>query len=661
MRRAICQCEPHHALAGEKRTWYFLYTPSTSLAKGARLKFDMQSNGRESDWELPVVTNKKGEGTLSLCFPSGKYVSAQKIEASDRIAPLYEFILPQAVEAGERVTIVLGEKEGEGDRKIAAQKTAQRRRPFFLSVDPSGKGQYEEPEVFTLDVRGGPLERIRILTPSFVTKNKRFDAVVRFEDAYGNLTHHAPEDTLIELSHEHLRENLSWKLFVPETGFISIPNLYFNEAGVYTLRLTNMQTGQVFRSVPIRCFQECEQQLFWGLLHGECERFDSTEQLEGCLRHFRDEQAFSFYGSSPFESAEETSNEVWKHIGQQLIDFNEEERFTTFVGFQWQGEPRTEGLRQIIYSKEQKALLRRKELKSNSLKKIYKSVASKELIAIPSFTMAKGCEYTFEQFDPDFERVAEIYNAWGCSEMTQKEKNPFPITSSKGGFQETAEGALQRALQRNCRIGFVAGGWDDRGVYEGLYESDQQQYMPGLTAILAPHHTRDALFEALYQRSCYATTGEKIILGFYIAGIPMGRETSTAIKPGLSVNRHISGYVAGSAPLSSVEIIRNGQVLHTFTPSDYFLDFTYDDMTPLGGVTLTSKDKRPSFVYYYLRVTQSDGHRAWSSPIWIDDVPLSALPKGQVRRAVPLAKPDLKKELPAVEEFDEEEYEEYEE
>ena len=48
-------------------------------------------------------------------------------------------------------------------------------------------------------------------------------------------------DTLVELSYENFRENLTWKLFVPETGFISLPNLYFNEAGIYTIRLLQPQ------------------------------------------------------------------------------------------------------------------------------------------------------------------------------------------------------------------------------------------------------------------------------------------------------------------------------------------------------------------------------------------------------------------------------------
>ncbi len=663
MRRSICYCEPNYALAGEAKTWKFIYTPSANLPKGTRLKFDLQSKGREIDWQIPSVNLKKPDAAIYAQLGNGKILSATEVEIPDSFVPQYEFILPNTVEAGDSIAIILGSKEGESAKKsptIRAQTTSQRRRLFLLYIDPSGKGHYHDPEVFTMDIRGGELSNIRILSPSFVAKNKRFDVIVRFEDEFGNLTNYAPEDTLIELSHEHLRENLNWKLFVPETGFISLPNLYFNEAGVYTIQLVNSKTKHIFRSAPIRCFPDNTRHLFWGLLHGESDRFDSTENIENCLRHFRDDKAFNFYAVSPFESQEETSNDTWKLISQNIADFDEDDRFTTFLGFQWQGENKSEGLRLLIFSKENKPILRKKDLKNSTLKKIYKSFSPKELLSIPCFNMAKGVEYNFENYDPDFERVVEIYNAWGSSEMTAKEGNPRPIHSTNG-FQEAADGSIQKALQRNCRFGFVAGGLDDRGVYSELYESDQEQYTPGLTAIVAPTHTREALIEALYQRSCYATTGERMIVGLYLAGLPMGKEVSTADKPGLAVNRHLSGYVAGTSKLQIVEIIRNGKVIKTFEPEQYFLEFVYDDMIPLEKVVIPTKDKKPSFAYYYLRVIQEDGHMAWSSPIWVDYIPLSSLPKTQNKRAT---KPTSNKDFLEEEDFEEEEeddYDDYEE
>lgn len=638
MRRAICYCEPNVALAGEMNSWRFIYSPAVSLPKGSLLKFDLASKGRSIDWQTPQTNLKEGENLIYAFLENGKTISARAVELPESFVPQFEFTLPQEVPAGSNITICMGAMKPKESRTRGnmAQMNLQRRRTFLLYVDPSGKGNFQDPETFTMDIKGNDLAQIRILSPSVAVKNRRFDVVLRFEDEFGNLTNNAPEESLIELTHENLRENLKWKLFVPETGFIALPNLYFNEAGVYTIELRNTKTGDTFRSWPIKCFAKEEKQTFWGLLHGESERFDSTESIENCLRHFRDEKSLNFFATSPFENQEETPNDIWKLISQNVEEFNEEERFGALLGMQWAGEPKVEGARHFLFSKGEKGILRKKEARSNTLKKIYKLFSPKELLSCPTFTMGKGFDYNFEEWNPDFERIVEIYNAWGSSECTAKEGNTYPIKGpQKQGVNESAEGAILKALLANKRFGFVAGGLDDRGLYADFFEYDQQQYAPGLTAILADTLSRQTLFDALYNRHCYATTGERIVLGLDLAGKPMGSEIDAAQKPGLHVNRHLSGYVAGTCQLAKVELIRNGKVLTTFTPKSHFLDFEYDDLEPLSDVVIDAEDGAPPFVFYYLRVTQVNGHMAWSSPIWVDY-------KGAAIR-IQMKKPEVKK------------------
>ncbi len=620
MRRSICYFEPGSILAGEVNTWKFIYTPAVSLPKGTILKFDLCSKGRAIDWETPETSLKELSNIIYATLENGKVLQARTVDLPHSFVPQYEFVLPQEVQGGSSVTICMGAPKGKDPKKFGnrAQQSLQRRRPFLLYIDPSGKGNFQDPETFSVDIKGNVLHTIRILAPSVTAKNRRFDVVLRFEDEFGNLTNNAPEQTLIELSHQNLRENLKWKLFVPETGFIALPNLYFNDPGVYTIELTNIKTKQKYSSCPIKCFGHDIKNLFWGLLHGESERFDSTENIESCLRHFRDEKSINFFAASPFENVEETSNETWKLISQSVEELDEEERFAAMLGEQWVGEPKVEGMRQIVFAKGEKAILRKKDQRSSSLKKIYKLFSPKEMISIPSFTMGKGYEYNFDDFNPDFERVVEIYNAWGSSECTVKEGNDRPIKGpQKRGINETQEGSLLKALLDGKRFGFVAGGLDDRGIYADFFENDQEQYTPGLTAVHAETLSRAGIFEGLYNRNCYATTGERIIVGLNLAGSPMGSELDSAQKPGLAVNRHLTGYVAGTSHLTKVALIRNGEVLQEYTPDSMSFDFTYDDMDHLTEVCIQGKEKKP-FVFYYLRVTQEDGHMAWTSPIWID-------------------------------------------
>ncbi len=617
MRRSLCYSEPKTTLAGKNSSIKFIFSPSNQLPKGTRLKFDPLTRGRSFDWEIPETSLKSKKSHIFLSTPKGEKLVAKAVKGNLPTAPHFEFILNQEVKPGEELVIFYGNEKGEG---AMVQHHVQRRRPFHLYIDPKGKGDYKDPEVFNVDVKGNTLHNIRVITPSMVSKNERFDVVIRFEDLFGNLTSNAPEGTLMELSYEGFRENLNWKLFVPETGFLNLPNLYFNEVGVYKLKLSNTNTGQHFYSGPIRCINsDTKRSIYWGTFHGESERFDALAQIESSLRFFRDDQAYHFFSTSALDAEDQTSGDAWKTIAAQVSEFNEEDRFITFLGSQWFNNAPEEGLRQLIFLKDNKPILRKKDTKSSSLKKIYKSHTIKELLSIPSFTMAKGHEFNFAELNPEYEPVVEIYNAWGSSECTAKEGNPKPITAKKKkGVEESSIGSIREALNKGYRFGFVAGGLDDRGVFQSLYNSDQVQYSPGMTAIIASTQTRDTLAQALRDHRCYATTGDRIILDFNIANLPIGTTISTRAKPGLLYSRFITGCVVGSTKLKLIEIFRNGKLLKSFEPESEKFEIEMDDSESLEKISLKSSIDEKVFTYYYLRVTQENGHMGWTSPIWID-------------------------------------------
>ncbi|ANH78307.1 DUF3604 domain-containing protein [Candidatus Chlamydia sanziniae] len=618
MRRSVCYVNPSIARAGQVSIWKFLYSLATPLPAKAKLKFDLGGTGKLTDWEAPSVDLSKPKNVIYAEMPEGEILTATVIPVIRNPVPQFEFTLPYELEVGENFTIILGPSPHHPQNDEAgngAQLFTQRRKPFYLYVDPTGQGNYDEPDIFSIDIRGNMLKKIELFTPSYVVKNKRFDITVRFEDEFNNLTNFSPEDTRIELSYEHLRENLNWQLFIPETGFVILPNLYFNEPGIYRIQLKNLSTQEVFISAPIKCFQDSVPNLMWGLFHGESERVDSEENIETCMRYFRDDCALNFYATSSFENQENLSPEISKLISQTCNDFNEEDRFVTLSGFQYIGEPGNEGVRHILNVKENKHCFKHKDYKHIPLAKLYKSTSNHDIISIPTFTASKQYGFNFNNFYPEFERVVEIYNAWGSSETTANLGNPFPIS---GEDYEDIKGTVIEGLKRNLRFGFVSGGLDDRGIYNNFFDSNQKQYSPGLTAVICNKYTREFLVEALFNRHCYATTGPRIIVNFTITSAPMGSELSTVTKPGLVVNRHIAGYIAGTTLLKTVEIIRNGEVLHTFSPNNINLDYEFDDMEPLASIVLEDFKGKSPFVFYYLRITQIDGAMAWSSPIWVD-------------------------------------------
>ncbi|MCY3975262.1 MAG: DUF3604 domain-containing protein [Simkaniaceae bacterium] len=625
MRRSISYVDPKVALAGNVGTWRFIFTPGQDLVKGARLKFDLRSQGRECDWQIPGVNPKAKDNLIRLELEGSNPLFAKEVSSPVEGCSLFEFVLLEKVTAGTPLTICLGAVGKDATGGNRAQTNAFRRRAFYLYVDAKGKGEYKETETFILDVRGNRLRSIRVITPSLVAKNQRFDVVIRFEDEFGNLTGYAPEKTLIELSYEQLRGNMNWKLFVPETGFLTLPNFYFNEPGVYRMQLTNLMTKESFLSPPIQCLETAVGHLFWGQFHGASKLWNTIEQADACLRYQRDENAFRFFALSPFDDAEELSREKWKTIQSHVSEFNEDERFTAFLGLQRIGVPGEEGIRQIIYAKDGKSLLRSNENKADPLKKIYKSHHPKDFVSIPSFTMGGETLFDFNDFHPDYERVVEIYNSWGSSECAKTEGNPRPICGKgRKAVKENGKGSVRNALNRNRRFGFVAGGSDKYGIHASLRERGQTEYSQGCTAVLAKSQTRDEIMHALSNRSCYATTGPRIIIGFHIAEQPMGSILTTKAKPGLTYNRYITGFINGTATIEEILIIRNGTPYQTLRPEKNAHEFIIDDTDPLDTISLRDVEQDLFFTYYYVRVVQTDGHVAWGSPIWIDISPLPA-------------------------------------
>ena len=77
--------------------------------------------------------------------------------------------------------------------------------------------------------------------------------------------------------------------------------------------------------------------------------------------------------------------------------------------------------------------------------------------------------------------------------------------------------------------------------------------------------------------------------------------------------------ICSTGPLTRTEIIKNNRVFLTRSDEGPELEIRVADRPELGRVS-----------HYYLRVTQRDGHMAWSSPIWVrpkgTEVPVRSRP-----------------------------------
>ena len=161
---------------------------------------------------------------------------------------------------------------------------------------------------------------------------------------------------------------------------------------------------------------------------------------------------------------------------------------------------------------------------------------------------------------------------------------------------------VAHALDAGLRFGFV-GGSDGHGLnwHHGVCRM-KDSHRSGLTAVLAQDVTRDAVFEALKDRRCYATSGAKIGLWFEIAGVPMGEEIPVTESVSFTV------IVQATSDISALSLVTNLGREISLEAGTRFVEARGTLPVPPEG----------RWAYYYVRVVQEDGHVAWSSPIWLD-------------------------------------------
>ncbi len=204
-------------------------------------------------------------------------------------------------------------------------------------------------------------------------------------------------------------------------------------------------------------------------------------------------------------------------------------------------------------------------------------------------------------------RLAEIYSTHGSSEEAGAWWRHPAQTGNDYGETGGARGHdFRTGLARGHRLGVIACS-DSHFAQPGL---------AGLTCVRATALTREALFDALWRRDCYATSGARTLLDFALEAAPPGDTPRVAVSavsmggelflpPGASLQARV--VVHASAPIEAVELVQEGTLVASARPDSPDFD---------GAFALGAFSGRPTYVY--ARVRQRDEHRVWASPIWID-------------------------------------------
>ena len=147
-------------------------------------------------------------------------------------------------------------------------------------------------------------------------------------------------------------------------------------------------------------------------------------------------------------------------------------------------------------------------------------------------------------------------------------------------------------MARKYRMGFTAGS-DSHQLEHGIEG--------GIFAVFVPELTREHVFDAMYDRFTYATTGARILVSLKAGTAHMGQEIKVEEGQPVALDVSVMGTAGGR-----VELLKNNQVIAAEETADGICDFSYRD-------SQWADDD-----YYYVRVRQKDDHMAWTSPIWVN-------------------------------------------
>lgn len=208
---------------------------------------------------------------------------------------------------------------------------------------------------------------------------------------------------------------------------------------------------------------------------------------------------------------------------------------------------------------------------------------------------------------PDLMPVLEVHSKWGTSEYRG---NPNPLKKIHPGPAYAVD-----LLARGLRLGFI-GGTDTHSTMPAGFGNDHLDRLPGMTAVFAPELSRDAVFDAVRARRCYAASLERIYLDVSVAGAGMGE---TIPWPDGGRPRKVRATAAAESDIVSIEVVRSGRTVHTERVGSWRGEVRYVDDSPLGEAALESPHLG-RFAYYYVRVTCASGAQGWSSPVWLKKV-----------------------------------------
>ncbi len=533
--------------AGVYGTWTLTYVAGEhGLDDGARI---MVARRAVSDWGVPqfekpqapdyTTVSTTGAASLRVFWDPRAFVRPWNPALVTEVTDGY-------LKPGEQVMVTFGDKRW-GSPGSRAQTFPEETFEFRVLADPYGTGRFlTVPESPELRIVGGPVHHLRAIAPSQVVSRGAFSLLVRAEDVWGNPSYDYQGTVEVFLE----PGNRQWSSLTIEPrqhGVHKLEGMRLPQAGLYRVRVRDSARDLECLSNPIQSIAgEPDRRLYWGDIHGQSEATMGTGTVEEYFQYGRDVTALDFLShcANDFQITESH----WQETQEVVRRYHQPDEFITFLGYEWSGNTCGGGDHNVYLLTDEGILHRsshwlvedRSDQDSDRypIERLYDAFSGREdVLVIPH---VGGRRADLARLDVRLSPVIEICSVHGVFEWF-----------------------IRDALERGLMVGFV-GGSDVHTGRPGWAPppagSERLRRRGGLLGLYSERLTREAVWEALRARRCYATTGERIIVDFSVGEQPMGGYLETSRPP------IVRARIVGTGELKRLDLFRGTQLVCSYPP-----------------------------------------------------------------------------------------------
>lgn len=444
---------------------------------------------------------------------------------------------------GDRIYLVCGDQSGGGPGwrvPTFACKTA----PFLTAVSLDGQRDwYQLNELPTITTEPGEAVAVEVMAPSTGIVGEEFELLAKAVDAWGNPT---PLQSEPELTLQPALDSWSphWSAAESDPP-VQRYRTRIDTTGTFRVCARALGTGgrellTTGNPITVEEAAPTGRRLFWGDIHsGQTEIGCGAGSLADHYRYARHAAGLQF--TTQQSNDHYVTTQIWQQIHRDTQEAHEDGAFVTFLGCEWSPLTPAGGDRNVIYRNFEQELHR-----SGRFFTEREPDPTPDLPTAPQFhevmkeravliNMHVGGRPTnLDYHEPRIEPLAEIHSTHGTSEWF-----------------------VEDALNRGYVVGITAGtdGVTGRPGADHPGWRQCRNLRNGLTGLYAESLTREAVWEALSARRCYATTGARIRLWMEVDGHPMGEAYEAVQAPTLKAS------VEGTAAIECIDILRGSEVV----------------------------------------------------------------------------------------------------